>query len=285
VDPGFTRSLDDLLASVSRLRPGQVVVLGLPSDRGSSFLRGPARAPGCILSALFSPATNLCAENGLDLRGDPRWVSLGCLELPDDERCQSYIETAVTGMLERQARVLALGGDHAITYPLVKAHAGTYPAMNLLHLDAHPDLYNELDGSRTSHACPMARIMESGLVKRLVQVGIRTSNPHQRRQAERFGVETIEMRDWAKCLDLELDGPVYLSLDLDVLDPAFAPGVSHHEPGGCSTRDVLRLIQGLKAPLVGADIVELNPDRDAAGITAAAAAKLLKEILARMLAL
>ena len=284
MEPGSPCSLDDFLASASRLRPGQVVVLGLPSDRGSSFLRGPARAPGCILSALLSPATNLCAENGLDLRADPRWVSLGCLDLPDDESVQPRIETAVTGVLERQARVLALGGDHAITYPIVKAHAGTYPTMTLLHLDAHPDLYDELEGNRTSHACPMARIMESGLVTRLVQVGIRTSNPHQRRQAERFGVETIEMRDWARCLDLELDGPVYLSLDLDVLDPAFAPGVSHHEPGGCSTRDVLRLIQGLKAPLVGADIVEYNPDRDAAGITAAAAAKLLKEILARMLA-
>jgi len=82
---------------------------------------------------------------------------------------------------------------------------------------------------------------------------------------------------------LDFKGPVYLSLDMDVLDPAFAPGVSHHEPGGLSTRDVIRLIQGLHAPLVGADIVEFNPQRDPLGITAMAAAKLLKEIAARML--
>ncbi len=79
-----------------------------------------------------------------------------------------------------------------------------------------------------------------------------------------------------------MDGPVYISLDMDVLDPAFAPGVSHHEPGGLSTRQVLGIIQRLKNPVVGADIVEYNPDRDISGITAAAAAKFLKEIAGMM---
>jgi arginase family enzyme len=152
-----------------------------------------------------------------------------------------------------------------------------------LHLDAHPDLYDELEGNRYSHACPFARIMEEDLVVRLVQVGIRTMNPHQRAQAERFGVEVIEMRDWPPGPVFDFDGPVYLSLDLDVLDPAFAPGTSHHEPGGLSTREVLGLVQNLRAPIVGADIVELNPVRDPVGITAMAAAKLMKEVLALML--
>ena len=125
--------------------------------------------------------------------------------------------------------------------------------------------------------------MEENLVTRLVQVGIRTMNPHQRAQAERFGVEINEMRDWQPGTVIEFDGPVYLSLDLDVLDPAFAPGTSHHEPGGFSTREVLGIIQNLRAPVVGADIVELNPVRDPLGITAMAAAKLLKEVLALML--
>jgi len=82
---------------------------------------------------------------------------------------------------------------------------------------------------------------------------------------------------------LDFDGPVYLSLDLDVLDPAFAPGISHHEPSGFSTREVLKIIQNLNAPLVGADLVEFNPRRDPVGITAMLAAKLLKEIAAKML--
>nr|NIV28320.1 agmatinase [Anaerolineae bacterium] len=149
-------------------------------------------------------------------------------------------------------------------------------------LDAHPDLYDEIEGNRYSHGCPFARIMEESLVTRLVQVGIRTMNPHQRAQAERFGVEVHEMRDWRPGTAFDFGGPVYLSLDLDVLDPAFAPGTSHHEPGGLSTREVLELIQNLRAPIVGADIVELNPKRDPLGITAMAAAKLLKEVVAGM---
>jgi arginase family enzyme len=125
--------------------------------------------------------------------------------------------------------------------------------------------------------------MEEGLAERLVQVGIRTMVPHQREQAERFGVEVIEMRNWKEGLDFKIEGPLYLSLDMDVFDPGFAPGVSHHEPGGMTPRDVLKIIQNIDAKLVGADIVEYNPERDPIGITGMLAAKLYKEILAYML--
>jgi arginase len=125
--------------------------------------------------------------------------------------------------------------------------------------------------------------MEEALVGRLVQVGIRTMNDQQRAQAERWSVTVIDMGHWQPGLQLPLDGPTYLSLDLDVLDPAFAPGVSHHEPGGLSTREVLRLLHGLQVPLVGADIVEFNPERDLVGMTAMVAAKFVKEIVAIML--
>jgi arginase family enzyme len=125
--------------------------------------------------------------------------------------------------------------------------------------------------------------MEAGLVQRLVQVGIRTATPHQRSQAERFKVETVFMRDWKPDFLPDLSPPVYLSLDLDVLDPAYMPGVAHHEPGGMSTREVIGLIQGLAFPLAGADMVEFNPGRDFQGVSAMTAAKLLKEILANML--
>jgi arginase len=117
-----------------------------------------------------------------------------------------------------------------------------------------------------------------------VQVGIRTLNAHQRRQAERFGVEIIDMRAWDAGMRPRVEGAVYLSLDLDGLDPAFAPGVSHREPGGLSTRDVLGLIHGLDGRLVGADVVEYNPRQDVGGVTAILAAKLVKEIAGRMLA-
>ena len=153
----------------------------------------------------------------------------------------------------------------------------------MLHLDAHPDLYDEFEGDRLSNACPFARIMEEGRVRRLVQVGIRTMNAPQRAQAERFGVEVVEMKAWRPDLSVPAEGPVYVSLDLDVLDPAFAPGVSHPEPGGLSTREVIGSCSGLRGPVVGADLVELNPARDPTGATARVAAKLAKELLARLL--
>ena len=101
---------------------------------------------------------------------------------------------------------------------------------------------------------------------------------------ERFNVEIVDMQHWRPDRRVTLNGPLYLSVDLDVLDPAYAPGVSHPEPGGMTTRDVLTLIQNLRAPIVGADIVELNPSRDPQGITAMAAGKLCKEIAGAMLA-
>jgi agmatinase len=195
----------------------------------------------------------------------------------------SRIEATLHELVEADVRVISLGGDHSITHPIVRAHAPRYPSLTILHLDAHPDLYDELDGNRNSHACPFARIMEEGLADRLVSLGIRAATPHLREQADRFGVEIINAgRDWRPAVS-SLQPPIYLSLDLDILDPAFAPGISHHEPGGLSTREVLDIIHSLPHPPVGADIVELNPDRDHNGVTAMVAAKLLKEILAGML--
>jgi arginase len=260
-----------------------VAVLGVPSDENSSFMRGAALAPARIREVLHSGAVNLCAENGLDLGAEPRWQDLGDLDLDSGTAALAQIEAAIRDLLEQGAAVLALGGDHAITYPIVRAYAAHYEELTILHLDAHPDLYDEYEGNRYSHACPFARIMEENLGVRLVQVGIRTMNPHQRAQAKRFGVKVIEMQEWQRGSRPVLEGPVYLSLDLDVLDPAFAPGVAHHEPGGLSTREVLQLLQGLRAPIVGADIVEMNPKRDPLGVTAMAAAKFVKEISSLML--
>lgn len=260
-----------------------VSVLGLPYDGSSSFLAGPALAPPRIREALASSHSHMTTECGLDLGADRRWRDVGDLDLTGGGDPSAKIQAAVGDLLRQGQRVLCLGGDHWVSAGILAAYGEVHANLTVLHLDAHPDLYDALDGDRTSHACPFARIMEGGNVGRLVQVGIRTLNAHQRRQAERFGVEVIEMRHWTPNLDLRLDGPLYLSLDLDVLDPAFAPGISHHEPGGMTTRDVIALIQNLPAPLVGADLVELNPLRDINGMTATVAAKLTKEILARLL--
>ncbi|MDX2452941.1 agmatinase [Desulfosarcina sp.] len=267
----------------TELNPDTVALIGIPFDEYSSFMRGPAKAPSAIRQTLHNGSSNLFAENGVNLESHSLFCDLGDLALPRGEDAMTAIETAVGRLAEQKARVLALGGDHAVTFPVVKALTNTHDNLTILHLDAHPDLYDSYDGSRFSHACPFARIMETGRVKRLVQVGIRGMNDEQRRQVDKFGVTCIEMKDYRSKNPIVLEGPLYLSVDMDVLDPAYAPGVSHHEPGGMSTRKVLRLIQSIQCPIVGADIVEYNPDRDVNGMTAAVAAKLVKEIAGVMI--
>ncbi len=261
-----------------------VTVIGVPLDRNSSFKRGAAKAPNAIREALQSPSSNLCAENGIDLGSNTNWFDAGDVGEIGIEPSLAQVEDRIEELVSPGSPVVALGGDHSITWPIVRAHARAFPSLSILHLDAHPDLYDELDGNRESHACPFARIMEEGLADRLVSIGIRTRNPHQREQAERFGVETICAGESPGEALSTLKPPLYLSVDLDVLDPAFAPGISHTEPGGLSTRDVLDIIHALPCPLIGADIVELNPDCDFNGVTAMVAAKLLKEVMAGMLA-
>ncbi len=260
-----------------------VTLVGLPWDEHSSHLRGPALAPAAIRAALHSPSSNPSTESGLDLGDDPRLADAGDLEVPSGPAAVEAIEDGVGRLLDRGRRVLVLGGDHTAAYPVVRAHAQRHDKLTLVQLDAHPDLYDEFEGDRLSNACPFARIMEEGRVRRLVQVGVRTMNAPQRAQADRFGVEVVDMTAWRPDLTVTAEGPVYVSLDLDVLDPAFAPGVSHPEPGGLSTRDVIGILQRLRGPVVGADLVELNPARDPTGATAMVAAKLAKELLARLL--
>ena len=126
--------------------------------------------------------------------------------------------------------------------------------------------------------------MEEGCAKRLIQVGIRTMNAHQQKQAARFGVEVVEMRELPALARLRLAGPVYISFDIDVLDPAFAPGVSHREPGGMSVREAVSHLNAITGHIVGADIVEYNPKQDVSELTAMVCGKILKEILGKMIA-
>lgn len=257
-------------------------LLGIPWDENSSHLRGAAGAPPLIRQAVGAASSNLSCENGLEYNALDL-VDLG--DLPSDLTGMAMfeqIEATVGAALDQHRRVISLGGDHAITYPILRAYAKRYPDLSILHIDAHSDLYDDYAGNRFSHASPFARILEEGLAKRLVQVGIRTMTRHLREQVERFGVEVFEMKDWRDDQYLDFDSPVYLSVDLDGLDPAFAPGVSHPEPGGLSVRQALSLIQQSNGTIVGADIVEYNPTLDPTGITAMVAAKLLKEIAARM---
>ena len=255
-----------------------LIIQGISYDEKSSYLLGASQAPPLIRKALQSGSMNMSAENVVRLnklrdkdRGD-----FSITEYTD-------IEKITKQHLSEAKKVFTLGGDHSITFPIIQAFHERYPKLDILHIDAHTDLYDEFDGDPYSHACPFARIMEAKLAVRLVQVGIRTLNQHQVEQAEKFQVEMYPMKGLALPESFHFENPIYLSLDLDGLDPAFAPGVSHHEPGGLTTRQVIDIIQNLEGDIVGADIVEYNPTRDFQDTTAFVAAKLMKEILSKML--
>ncbi|HEV8370800.1 MAG TPA: agmatinase [Pyrinomonadaceae bacterium] len=261
----------------------QLALIGFRYDENSSFTKGAAEGPSQIRAALRSEAWHLTSENGTDLSGEATFFDAGDIEPVAGGDMFSLIEDSTSTLLSDGLSPICLGGDHSITYPIVRAFARKYQPLNILHFDAHPDIYDSFLGNRYSHASPFARIMEHKLVTRLVQVGIRTFNAHQREQVKKYGVESIEMHQLRDDLVLEFDSPVYISFDVDALDPAFAPGVSHREPGGLSTRQAIDLIQRMKGKVVGADIVEFNPRMDPLHITGTVCAKLLKEIAARML--
>jgi agmatinase len=258
-------------------------LIGVPWDGSSSFHAGAAEAPHFIREALRSPSTNGWNERGQDVLALDVMVDRGDLSLGEQATwARRAIADGVANLLDEGAAPIALGGDHSVTYPILRAFRSRVDALTVVHVDAHADLYDEFNGDRFSHACVFARVMEEGLVERLIQVGGRTLNAHQREQAARFGVEVYGMDRWADAPLEAIRGPVYVSIDLDALDPAFAPGVSHPEPGGLSVRDLVTLLFRLPRDVVGADVVEYNPRHDTRDLTARVAAKLVKELVGAM---
>jgi len=260
-----------------------VSILGVPHDANSSFLKGASEAPAHIRPALLSDAYSLWTETGVDLGLPGRLIDRGDIQFNSSTDHWEAIELEVGRLLDMGNPLISLGGDHAITHPIMRAVRKKHSKLTIVHIDAHPDIYHSYQDNPRSHTSPFARIMEENLADRLIQVGLRTVNDHHRAQFERFGVEPVEAGRCSQGLTLNLQTPVYLSMDIDALDPAYAPGVSHREPGGLSTRQVIDLIQGIDQPIVAADIVEFNPRCDISNMTALVAAKLVKEIAGMMI--
>lgn len=254
-----------------------VTLIGIPFDGKSSHMTGAALAPSRIRQEFASPAYNAYSEAMMDVH----------LRLHDagDIRADTFeqLKQQFDDLKLSKDPCLFLGGDHSVTYLTISKMFAKYgPNFHILHFDAHSDLYDEFEGDRFSHACPFARVMEEGMAKSLTQVGIRTLTPHQKEQADRFGVRIYRMNELDQFDPSTLEGPIYISLDVDVFDPAFAPGVSHQEAGGISSRELINWLQKIKVPVIGADLVEYNPMRDKEGITAALCSKLMKEMIQLM---
>jgi len=260
-----------------------ISIIGIPSDKNSSFLTGCAKAPPIIMGEFNSDATNQFSENGINLGQDNIWIYRGCIEIENHENEFELIQKMIRSDLTSGNYCICIGGDHSITFPILDAYHQFFPKINILHFDAHPDLYHNFNDNPYSHASPFARILENKLAYSLTQVGIRTMNDHQRMQARNYKVKVVSMDQFSPDLQFKFEEPVYISIDLDGIDPAFAPGVSHPEPGGFSTRDLITIIKNLDCKIIGADIVEYNPNRDINNLTAITASKILKELMGKIL--
>ncbi|MHB9403096.1 arginase family protein [Mesorhizobium sp. RSR380A] len=214
----------------------RVSLLGIPHDENSSYLKGAAAAPALIRRELKSDAHSSWSETGFDVADS--FVDHGDIDFSGAGDPWERIEAEVGRALDAGHPLISLGGDHAIAWPVLRAVRRRHARLTIVQIDAHPDIYDAYQGNRRSHTSSFARILEEGLADRLIQIGLRTLNDELRDQLKRFGVEMIEARHFSEDLQLDLKTPVYLSVDLDGLDPACAPGVSHREPGGLTTRQV-----------------------------------------------
>ncbi len=258
-------------------------IFGIKWDASSSYRRGAAEAPDVIRKATSSQLYNPFGENMRNLKKYWRYMDLGNIEPESYEELMRITSTKVHKS-PNSGIFLFLGGDHSITYATVKAIKEIRGEdFGMIYFDAHPDLYPDYQGDRYSHACPVRHIVEDGLVKgeNIIQIGIRAATEEQKEFAEEQNIRMITASQLNKGEKVEVPfKKAYLSFDMDVLDPAYAPGVGNPEPGGLSTRELVEIINSLDVELISFDIVELNPRYDCSGITSFAAAKIIREVLA-----
>lgn len=258
-----------------------ITLLGFSWDGSSSYAKGPALAPATIRSLLYSDVSSSYSFNGTHI---PDVITHhDFAELPADAKdVRNEIEKRVSAAISKGNKPLSLGGDHSVSLPILKAIHAVHGPVNVLHIDAHPDMYDELEGDEYSHACPFRRAIEAGYIDTLVQLGLRSVSPDNRAFGEKHGVIMLSPDQIGDAPLEKLTSPLYISIDLDGFDPAFAPGVSHPEPGGLTSREVFGLLTKLPNKPVGADVVELNPINDHNLLTAGLAVRLVKELSALM---
>jgi agmatinase len=277
-----------------------LTIIGMPSDNGSPFRTGARFGPNAIraMSTMLRPVNPY--RGGMDV-----FRALACADLGDTPVVPGYmpstldaIERAFSGILDQGAMTLGLGGDHGCSIAELRALAKRHGPLALLHFDSHSDTWDRyFAGERHSAGTPFRRAVEEGLVDpaRSIQIGLRGSlfTPTDISQSLDLGYAVVTWDEWAamgnralseRIIERLAKGRVFLSFDLDVVDPAFAPGVQTPEAGGPSSSEVLALLRGLPGlDLVGADVVEVNPLFDGPGqITALLAATVALEIIAIM---
>ncbi|HWH54958.1 MAG TPA: agmatinase [Gaiellaceae bacterium] len=272
-----------------------VAIVGAPTDDLVSDRPGARFGPRAIRAASCPPGAHLEAK--VDAMAELRMVDYGDAPVvpADAARTHEAIELTVGEVVAAGAIPVVLGGDHSIAEPDIRAVVSKHGPVGLVHFDTHTDTGTEVYGVEVSHGTPMYRLVEQGHVdpKRYVQIGLRGYWPGPKEfgwQAER-GITSFFMHDVSadgiatvleKTLAIVGEGPTYLTVDVDVLDPAFAPGTGTPEPGGMTSADLLWACRTIaeRLSLVGAEVVEVIPTAPgSADITALVADRIVREIL------
>lgn len=258
-----------------------ILLLGLPTDSSTCFRPGARFGPSELRKFSDNLETfSMYQERDLE---NISYCDLGDLALPRTNNAQAYeiIRDTADEIYQKQHRVIFLGGDHSISYPILTAVEKYYKDLAILHFDAHADLRTEYEGEKYSHACSMGNSMAlfKDKEKRLFQFGIRsaTKEEYDQMKSRQTGKKISDLKQLA--LDLA-HRPIYISFDLDIFDPGIMPGTGTPEAGGWSFQDFLNCLPALdRLNIIGADIVELSPVYDPSGISAALASKVVREIL------
>jgi len=273
-----------MLFGIPSSKKPNLYILGIPWDNSSSFRRGCAEGPRAIREATSEELYNSFNEDLVNLAEHWSYKDLGDIRVDTFEELVEKVNTIVREHYNGEL-FLFLGGDHSITYATFKAiKEASGDDFGLIYFDAHPDMYPEYEGDKYSHACTVRRLIEEGWVKgeNVVQIGVRAPTREQVEFAKEHGVKIISASEiyCSPVIQVPFE-KAYLSFDMDVLDPAFAPGVGNPEPGGLSTRELVEVIKSLNVEIIAFDIVELNPKYDYKGISAFAAAKIIREVLGK----
>ena len=276
------------------VQPGDVAIVGIPFDSGTSYRSGARFGPRAIREAslLLWGYNNALEIQPLD---HLTVVDTGDVDVipPSIDDTYHNIQTEVAALIGGGASIIALGGDHSVSLPLLRAHHTRYGALSLIHVDAHPDTWSSEYGDRPySHGTPFRRALEERLITpgAYIQVGLRgpTTAASDLAEARQLGARIVTLDEAAvlgiprviEAVRETVQAPIYLSLDIDAADPAFAPGTGTPEVGGFTSHQLLTLLRGLAGlEIVGFDLVEVSPPFDPSGITAILAANLAFEML------
>ena len=259
----------------------KIVYFGCPFDGTASFKKGAVQGPEEIREASYG-LENYSPYLNLDLEEDTKIIDVGDLDLQmkSIENVLEEIKVFSRRIVADNKVPLMVGGEHLVTLPVVESLIEKYPDLHIVHLDAHMDLRNEYEGERLSHATVMRRIFDLVKPMRIYQFGIRSGTKEEFIFAEKHCKCNHFNLDKMDNLVEEIgDKPVYVTIDLDVLDPSIFPGTGTQEPGGVTFKEMIEGMLSLRGlNIVGADIVELAPNLDTSGVSTACACKVVREI-------